>query len=211
MAAEGTGGASQSCDDQHGVVTPSPAAADPLDQLAAHQQVLAAMTGLVPEVLAVARRLTEVFSDGGRLYTFGNGGSAADAQHLAAELTGRYLRQRRPLPAHALLGDPATLTCVINDFGADEVFARQVEAYAGPGDMVAAFSTSGRSANVIAGLARARAQGAATVLFGGGDGAAAELADHLLLVPSTETARIQEMHVLLLHLISEQVDAWAAG
>jgi len=195
-----------------GVVTPSPAAADPLDQLAAHRRVLDAMAELVPEVLTVARRLTEVFAGGGRLYTFGNGGSAADAQHLAAELTGRYLRDRRPLPAHALLGDPATLTCVINDYGADEVFARQVAAYAGAGDIVAAFSTSGRSPNVVAGLARARAQGAATVLFtGGSGGAAAELADHLFLVPSTETARIQEMHVLLLHLISEQVDAWAAG
>lgn len=170
------------------------------------------MADLVPEVLTVARRLTEVFAAGGHLYTLGNGGSAADAQHLAAELAGRYLRERRPLPAHALPGDPATFTCVLNDYGAEEVFARQVSAFAGPSDLVAAFSTSGRSPNVVAALARARACGAATVLFTGATGGvAAEHADHLFLVPSTETARIQEMHVVLLHLISEQVDAWAAG
>lgn len=195
-----------------GAVTPSPAAADPLDQLAAHRRVLDAMADLVPEVLTVARRLTEVFAAGGHLYTLGNGGSAADAQHLAAELAGRYLRERRPLPAHALPGDPATITCVLNDYGAEEVFARQVSAFVGPADLVAAFSTSGRSPNVVAALARARGRGATTVLLTGATGgAAAEHADHLFLVPSTETARIQEMHVVLLHLISEQVDAWAAG
>jgi D-sedoheptulose 7-phosphate isomerase len=193
-------------------VTSLASAADPRAQLAAHRQLVDSVEALLPTVLAVATALTAVFAGGGRLYTFGNGGSAADAQHLAAELTGRYLRERRPLPAHALVGDPATLTCIANDYGADELFARQVDAYAGPGDVVAAFSTSGRSPNVVTGLARARTRGAVTVLFGGGDGGpAAEHADHLLLVPSTETARIQEMHVLLLHLVSEQVDAWAAA
>lgn len=193
---------------------PQPGAADPADQLATHRTLVDATAALLPAVLTVARALVEVFAGGGRLYTFGNGGSAADAQHLAAELVGRYLRERAPLPAHALTVDPSVLTCIVNDYDPTVVFARQVRAFAVPGDMVAAFTTSGTSPNVVAGLRTARERGAATLLFGGAGadgrgGPAAEHADHLLLVPSRETARVQEMHVLLLHLLSEQVDAWA--
>lgn len=148
---------------------------------------------------------------GGRLYTFGNGGSAAEAQHLAAELIGRYARDRRPLPAMASTVDPSVLTCIGNDYSYDDVFARQVEALADPGDIVAGFTTSGRSSNVVNGLAAARRKGAVTVLFTGGDGGPAGAhADHILLVPSRNTARIQEMHRLLLHVLSEAVDSWAA-
>jgi len=161
-------------------------------------------------------RLCNALADGGRLYTFGNGGSAADAQHLAAELIGHYKRDRRPLPAVALTVDPSVVTCIANDYAWEDVFARQIEALARPGDVVAAFTTSGTSENVVRGLAAARRAGATTVLFGGGaasadGGPAAAQADLALVVPSATTARIQEMHVLLLHAVSEGVDAWAAG
>jgi D-sedoheptulose 7-phosphate isomerase len=179
-------------------------------QLEEHPQVAGAADGLLPALHELTTRLCGAFAAGGRLYTFGNGGSAADAQHLAAELIGRYKRERRPLPAVALTVDPSVVTCIANDYEYDAVFARQVEALAGPRDVIIAFTTSGRSANVVAGLAAARAAGAFTVLFSGGDGGpAAELADLELRVPSSTTARIQEMHLLLLHALSEGVDAWA--
>ena len=160
----------------------------------------------------VARRLIETYERDGRLYTFGNGGSSVDAQHLAEELVGRYRRERRPLPAQSLASDAAALTCIANDYSFDEVFERQVRAFARSGDLVIAFSTSGRPPNVVRGLAAAREAGATTVLFGGGDGGpAAEHADLALLVPSDSTARIQELHVFFLHTVIDQVDAWAAG
>ncbi len=180
--------------------------------LAEHDAVLRSMDALLPALADVSARLIEVFAGGGRLYTFGNGGSAADAQHLAAEMIGRYRRERRPLPAVALSVDPSVVSCIANDYAWEDVFARQVEALARPGDMVLGFTTSGRSANVVHGLAAARRAGATTVLLAGGDGLPAlEHADLALLVPSTTTARVQEMHLLLLHLLSDRVDAWAAG
>ena len=165
---------------------------------------------LMPEVEAVAARLVEAFAAGGRLYAFGNGGSAADAQHLAGELIGHYRRDRRPLPAVALSTDPSVMTCIANDYDFEAVFARQVEALARPGDVVVGFTTSGRSANVVAGLAAGRAAGATTILFTGRDsGPAAGNADVVLAAPADATARVQELHVLFLHLVSEVVDAWA--
>ncbi|GHH75936.1 phosphoheptose isomerase [Streptomyces sulfonofaciens] len=190
-------------------------------QLADHLRAVEGTRGLLPALDRVAKDLIGVYSGDGRLYTFGNGGSAADAQHLAAELVGRYLRERRPLAAVSLTTDPSVVSCIANDYDFGDLFARQVQALARPGDMVAAFTTSGRSPNVVRGLAAARAAGAVTVLFTGGgrhggeagrkEPPAAEYADHVLMVPATATARIQEMHLLLLHLLSEQVDAWAAG
>ncbi|NGN67395.1 SIS domain-containing protein [Streptomyces sp. A7024] len=187
--------------------------ADPAHQLADHLGVAERTRELIPELHKVAQRLIDVYAADGRLYTFGNGGSAADAQHLAGELIGRYLRERRPLPAVSLATDPTVVSCIGNDYAFDDVFARQVTALARPGDMVIAFSTSGRSGNVVRGLEAARAAGATTVLFAGGDHGgrpAADHADHVLTVPATATARIQEMHLTLLHLLSEQVDDWAA-
>lgn len=181
-------------------------------ELAEHIALANRAEELLPELHKVGSRLIEVYQGGGRLFTFGNGGSAADAQHLAAELVGRYRRERRPLPAVALTVDPSVLTCIGNDYGYEDVFARQVHAFAAPGDMVIGFTTSGRSPNVVRGLAAARERGAVAVLFTGADGGpAAGHADHVLAVPSRTTARIQELHLLLLHLLSEQVDAWAAG
>ena len=181
------------------------------DAVADHLALVERVKELLPEVDAVARRLIAVYDGGGRLFTFGNGGSACEAQHFAEELIARYRRERRPLPATSLSADASVLTCIGNDFGFEQLFSRQVEGLVREGDMVAAFSTSGRSENVVRGLAAARERGATTVVFGGGEGGpASDHADHRLVVPSTDTARIQEVHLLFVHLIIEQVDAWAA-
>ena len=180
--------------------------------LDAHVAAATATTALLPAALAVAELIRRSLTAGGVLYTFGNGGSAADAQHFTGELIGHYKRDRRPLAAVTLSTDPSTMTCVANDYGYDDVFGRQVEALARPGDVVAAFSTSGESANILAGLSAGRKNGATTVLFGGRDGGRAKaLADHALIVPSNIPQRIQELHTFLLHAISEDLDAWAAG
>lgn len=175
-----------------------------------HLAVAAATADLLPGAAAVAAELVGCFRAGGTLLTFGNGGSAADAQHLAAEMVGRFRRDRRPLSAVALTVDSSAMTSIGNDYGFEQVFARQVRALARPGDVVVGVSTSGTSPNVVAGLAAARSAGARTVLLTGAVGRPG-LADHCLAVPSTTTARIQELHVFLIHLVSEIVDAWAVG
>jgi D-sedoheptulose 7-phosphate isomerase len=180
-------------------------------QLDRHSEVAAAMRAQLPQVQAVADELIRRLAAGGVLYTFGNGGSAADAQHLAGELIGRYLRERRPLPAVALIGDAAVVSCIANDYSYDDVFARQVTALVRPQDMVVGFSTSGTSPTVVKGLAAARANGACTVAFTSVRGQElGDAADLAVVVPAEETARIQEMHVLALHLVSELVDRWAS-
>lgn len=180
------------------------------EQLADHRDLAERAAALLPEVRRAADVLISAFTAGGILYTFGNGGSAADAQHFTGELIGHYKRDRRPLPAVTLSTDTTTMTCIANDYSFDDVFARQVQALARPADVVAAFTTSGRSANVVTALAAARAAGATTLLFGGGDGGPAlEHADIALVVPSATTPRIQEMHTFMLHAISEMIDAWA--
>lgn len=180
--------------------------------LAEHLDLATRVRTLLPDVAAVGRMLVERLAAGGRVYTFGNGGSAVDANHLAEELVGRFQRERRPLPAQSLASDAAALTCIANDYSFEEVFERQVRAFVRAGDVTVAFSTSGRSPNVVRGLAAARSAGATTVLFGGGSGGdALEHADHALLVPSESTARVQEVHVVFLHLVVDHVDRWAAG
>jgi D-sedoheptulose 7-phosphate isomerase len=183
--------------------------ADSIDE---HRELLASVEELLPLVDGAARLIVQAYERDGRVVAFGNGGSAADAQHLVAELVGRFARDRRPLAAVSLAVDPSVVTCIANDFSFDDLFARQVEAQVRPEDVVVGYSTSGRSENVVRGLRAARAAGAATVLFAGGDGGpfAAE-ADVALVVPSASTARVQEMHLLLMHLAVDQVDAWAAA
>ncbi|MDB4894787.1 MAG: phosphoheptose isomerase [Firmicutes bacterium] len=179
------------------------------EHLAVAQQVRDRM---LPAIAHVGRVICAALAGGGRLLLFGNGGSAADAQHFAAELVGRYRRERRPLPAVALTTDSSALTCIGNDYDFSAVFARQVAALGGPGDVVVGITTSGNSENVVRGLAAAREQGAVTVaLTGEGGGRAAAAADHALVVPSAVTARIQEMHTLIIHLLCEQIDDWAGG
>ncbi len=126
--------------------------------------------------------------------------------------TGHYRRDRRPLPALALTTDTSVLTATANDYGFEDVYARQVEAHCRPGDLVVGISTSGNAENVIRGLLAARAAGASTwALTGAGGGRLRDTAEHVLHVPSDETARIQEMHIVVIHAISELVDVWAAG
>ena len=167
---------------------------------------------LLGDIEAVARSICDALESGGRLLVFGNGGSAADAQHLAAELLGRYRRERPALAAIALTTDSSTLTAIGNDYEFAEVFERQVRALARPGDIVVGISTSGEAENVVRGLAAANECGASTVaLTGSGGGRLAGLAALSVVVPSDTTARIQEMHVLSMHLICELVDEWATS
>jgi D-sedoheptulose 7-phosphate isomerase len=136
--------------------------------------------------------------DGGKLLLFGNGGSAGDAQHLATELTVRYKNDRAAISAIALTTDTSALTAIANDLGFDRVFSRQIEALGRPGDVAIAISTSGKSPNVVAGLRQAKAMKLVTAALGGkGGGDLTGLVDHLLVVPSDTTARIQEMHITL--------------
>jgi D-sedoheptulose 7-phosphate isomerase len=180
--------------------------------VAEHRSLVDALDGMVPEVERLAIEMCRRFARGGTLWTFGNGGSAADAQHLAGEMTGRYLRERRPLGAVSLATDPSVVSCIANDYSYDDVFARQVTALAGPDDMVAGFTTSGTSRSVVNGLQAARQAGAYVIAFTGAGGAdLAADCDHAFVVPSRTTARIQEMHTVLLHLLSDCVDRWAVG
>lgn len=150
----------------------------------------------------------QALAGGHKIMLFGNGGSAADAQHLATELTIRYTVDRRALAAIALTVDSSTLTAAANDLGFEEVFARQVEALGRPGDVAIGISTSGNSENVIRALKKARALGVYAVGLAGRDGGRMrEVADPLVIVPSATTARIQEMHILLGHQLCEILEA----
>lgn len=156
---------------------------------------------------AVGDRLAAAFSRGGKLLAFGNGGSASDAQHLVAELVGRFERDRAALAAVALNSDVAVLTAVSNDLGYAEVFRRQVEALGRPGDVAFGITTSGRSPNVAAGLREARERGLHTIgLTGRGGGELRGLVHDLIDVPSQSTARIQEVHGLVIHLLCQMVE-----
>lgn len=169
--------------------------------------VLQACTTLAPAIDRITELVADAILSGHTLYTAGNGGSAADAMHLAEELIGRYRHNRRPLPAICLNADVGAMTCIANDFGYDEVFARQLTALGKPGDVLIVFSTSGNSSNIINALSTARARGMVTIALLGKDGGMARnLADHALIVPSQNTARIQEVHTLFLHAICEQVE-----
>jgi len=147
---------------------------------------------------ALAAAAAAAIGAGGKLLFFGNGGSAADAQHLATELTVRYVKDRAPIAALALTTDSSALTAIGNDLGFEHLFARQVRALGRPGDLAIGISTSGKSRNVILGLEAARATGLGAAALSGGDGGELRgLADPLVIVPSRVTARIQEMHILL--------------
>lgn len=160
-----------------------------------------------PRIEAVARRMADALRRGGKLLFFGNGGSAADAQHLAAEFVNKFLRDRGALAAVALTTDTSALTSIGNDLGFDQVFARQVEALACPGDVVVAISTSGNSPNVLRGVEAARRLGCTTVgMTGGSGGLLAATVDEAFVVPSSETPRIQETHITLGHALCATVD-----
>jgi D-sedoheptulose 7-phosphate isomerase len=158
-------------------------------------------------VLSVGERLAASVKAGGRILVFGNGGSAADAQHFAGELVGRFLRERRALPALALTTDPSVMTAIGNDMGYALVFKRQVEAHGRPGDVALGITTSGSSANVVAALAAARERGLLTVALTGSGGARLKgSVDYLIDVPHDDTPRIQEVHGLVVHLLCQIIE-----
>jgi D-sedoheptulose 7-phosphate isomerase len=175
---------------------------------ARHAQVAASTAlQLAPQISRCAELLATALADGRKILIAGNGGSAADAQHFAAELVGRFLLERRGLPAIALTTDSSILTAVANDYGFERIFSRQVEALANAGDVVIGISTSGNSANVLAALAAARQCGCATVgLLGCNGGAIAARVDLSLIVGCAETPHIQEMHVTIIHLLCKLIE-----
>lgn len=174
------------------------------DHIAVSQRLAAEQAGTLAEI---SRALQRVLRAGGTLYLCGNGGSAADAQHVAAEFVGRFLRERRPLPAEALTTNTSILTAIGNDYDFAQVFVRQVRARVTARDAVAGISTSGKAANVLAALAAAREIGAVTIGFTGTPGQPlAAAADLCVCAPSPETPRIQEAHILAWHIICDLVE-----
>ncbi|MGB0661509.1 MAG: D-sedoheptulose 7-phosphate isomerase [Mangrovicoccus sp.] len=174
-----------------------------------HQAVLSATrTALAAPFAALAAAVTERVRAGKTLFFFGNGGSAADAQHLATEFVARFELAERPgIPAIALTCDTSALTAIVNDWSRDRMFSRQIEALGRDGDVAIGISTSGNSANVITALQEARQRGMLCVGFTGRDGGAmADLVDHEMRVPAKVTTRIQEMHILLGHILCQEVE-----
>lgn len=162
----------------------------------------AIVRNMIPEIAQAAAWIVESYRHGGKLVLFGNGGSAGDAQHIAAELVGRFERERRALPAIALTTNTSILTAIGNDYGYNKIFSRQVEAWVQPADVVIGISTSGNSPNVLEGIAAAKLKGAKTIgLTGEKGGKLASQTDLCLKVPSSNTARIQESHIMIGHLL----------
>lgn len=162
---------------------------------------------LIALIATVGEEMTRALTGGRRILLFGNGGSAADAQHIAAELVGRFLCERRALPALALTTNTSIMTAIANDYSFEQIFARQIEAFGAPKDMAVGISTSGKSPNVIQGIKAAKAIGLITTGMTGQEGGElAKIADYCIRVPSVETARIQEAHIMIGHIWCELVD-----
>ena len=177
---------------------------------AEHLQVIDALKAQQTVLETIARTMTDAIFDGRKILWCGNGGSAADAQHLAAEFVGRFRRERKPLPSLALTVDTSVLTSIGNDYGYDQVFSRQVLALCEPGDVVVGISTSGNSPNVVQALEAAKECGGFTVAFTGeGGGKMAGMASATVCVPTKDTARVQEGHILCGHMLCDWVElAW---
>jgi len=177
-------------------------------QLSQHRDLFARLDALAPDVERAARCLSDALRGGGKLMFCGNGGSAADSQHLASEFTGRFINDRRPLAALALSTDSSALTCIANDYAFDQVFERQLRALGRKGDVLVAISTSGRSANVLRAVQAAREAGIAVIgLLGRDGGTLKPLCDVALVVPSDTTARIQEAHIFIGHTLCAMVES----
>ena len=176
--------------------------------LSAHRAATEQLHEQMPLLIEMGMRLRSCLLAGGKILLLGNGGSAADCQHIAAEIVGRYKRERRGLPAIALTTDTSILTAVGNDYGFEHVFSRQVEALCTPKDVVIGLSTAGNSPNVLAAIHAARRVGAFTIgLTGGGGGKLAQCCDLSLVVASNDTPRIQEAHILVGHMLCDLIDA----
>jgi len=162
---------------------------------------------LIQTIAEVAEAMSRALADGHKLLFFGNGGSAADAQHLAAELVGRYQQERRALPALALTANTSTLTAIGNDYSYERIFARQLEALCSPGDVAVGISTSGKSPNVLSAMRAAKEIPVTTVgMTGMRGGELAALSDYCICVPSEQTPRIQEAHILIGHILCEVIE-----
>jgi len=163
---------------------------------------------LAPSISKTGSLIAVRLKKGGKILTAGNGGSAADAMHLAEELVGRFKANRKPLPAIALTADGTLLTCIANDFGFEEVFSRQVEGLGRRGDVLVLFTSSGNSENLLRAVRAARKKGVTTIALSGKSGGKLKgKADHEIIVPSASTARVQEMHTFILHCWLEIVEA----
>lgn len=179
-----------------------------LETIALHKKVLADLeTHCVDAIQQAARMLIECIAGGGCIYLCGNGGSAADAQHIAAELVGRFVRERKGLPAVALTTDTSALTSISNDYGFDKVFARQVEALAKSGDVLWAFSTSGTSKNILAAVEAAKQQNVKILAFTGRKGSLLEQASDLCICIEGPTATVQEVHQVAYHILCDLIEA----
>ena len=178
------------------------------DSLGAHQKAVEeTLASLLPQILEYGRLVARALGSGKKLLACGNGGSATEAQHVVSELVGRFHQERRPLPAIALTSDTSILTAVGNDYGYREVFARQVQALAASGDVLLLLSTSGNSENVLAAAERGRGIGTVNVaLTGRSGGKLAGRADLCIRVPSDETPRVQELHLLIDHALCQLVE-----
>ena len=181
------------------------------DAIVAHirdgERVVRSLRAQAPTVLRMGNELVRVLRRGGRIFTAGNGGSAAEAMHMAEELVGRFRSNRRPLPGIALVADATALTCIANDFGFEAIVSRQVTGLSRKGDALVLFSTSGNSPNLLAAMDAAARAGVRTVcLLGKGGGKMAPQADLELTVRSTSTARIQEAHQLVMHMLLEIIE-----
>ncbi len=177
------------------------------ENIAAHLDTVQSLVALSGEVECAGRLAADCLAAGGKLLLCGNGGSASDAQHFAAELVGRFLAHREPYAAIALTADAAVLTCIGNDYAFDDVFARQVSGLGRAGDLLVAISTSGESENVVRAARQARRAGLSVLgLTGRGGGRLAGECDVAIVVPSTSTARIQEAHILVIHTLCELIE-----
>ena len=175
------------------------------DSIRTKEQVL---KSLVPVIDRVARLLIDALSAGHKILLFGNGGSAADSQHLAAELVGKLMVKRRALPAIALTTDTSNITALANDFGYETIFQRQIEALGSKGDVAIGISTSGRSPNILVAIQTARKKGLKTVALTGRDGGdLVGLADVSIIIPSESTQRIQEAHITIGHILCELIES----
>jgi phosphoheptose isomerase len=169
--------------------------------------VLSRSKQLEESILSAGSAIKQSILNGGKLITCGNGGSAADALHLSEELVGRYKAERRSLPAICLNADVTAITCIGNDYGFDYIYSRQLQGLGKPGDVLVGFSTSGNSLNIIEAFAQATQQNIITILLGGKNGGALKgSCDYEIIIPSNTTARIQEMHTLILHQWLEELD-----
>ncbi|PPC86923.1 MAG: phosphoheptose isomerase [Methylotenera sp.] len=175
---------------------------------AAHMAMFNALEPLFPMISAVGIKMQECIKNGGKILIMGNGGSAADSQHIAAEIVGRFKKERKGMPAIALTTDTSIITSVGNDYGYDYIFARQIEALCRPEDLVIGITTSGNSANVVSAMQAAKEIGATTIgLTGGSGGKLNSICDFNLVMPSSVTARIQEAHIFIGHSLCEILES----